>query len=73
MLALFHNLHTQIRHQLNHRPHIAYAGHIAQDERLIGQQAGRQQGHGRILVAAGHHCPLQGVAPLNDQLFQRHG
>jgi hypothetical protein len=41
-----------------------------QDDRLLREQAGGQQGQGGVFVARGAHSALQWAAPFYNKLFQ---
>ena len=67
----FGDLYAQLGQQLQHGMHVANARDVVQDDGLIGEEGGRQQGQGGVLVAAGGDSPGQGPTTANDELIHK--
>ena len=64
--------YTQALEQRAHDAHVPDVGDIVQDDRFVGQQAGRKERQGGILVAGGRHLALKLVASLDLEDLHGH-
>src|SRR5574337_1416264 len=62
---------AHIADQLTHRAHVANARDVAEDHRLVGEQAGRQEWEGGVLVSGGRHRSVEGIAAFDHELFHK--
>ena len=71
VLALPANLDAETVQDLEHRIHVANAGHVGEHELGIGQHRSSQDRQRTVLVAGGHDRSAQRRAALNDELLHR--
>ncbi len=60
---------TEAAHDVAHGVHVSNIGHIAQNDRLVGQQGSRDQLERSIFVATGFNLTVQAVPTFNDKLL----
>ena len=69
VVAQIFHLHAQAFDEMSHVAHVPNTRHIMEDDRLLGQQAGRQQRQGRVLIPTRRNIPAQGNAAFDHKFF----